>query len=213
MSATAGAAFVAAQFIPGLDVAVDAVALGIAGAAAVSVIGAEIYQHAGHQAVQANTKADEQLKDSDASEPCVECDEDPCAHLRKGNGGGKYRGGAHGETKGPSKDGLDSHHTPAAQASKEGGGPARDDGPAIQMEPKDHRDTASYGGGAGPEAYREKQAELIKEGKLLDATKMDIEDVKKIAAASGDPAKYDEALKEMQAYAECLQNQIDKGKP
>lgn len=85
MSATLGAAFVAAQFVPGLDVAVDAVALGIAGAAAVGVIGAEIYQHAGHQAVQANTKADEQLKDADASEPCVECgDALPCFNTPAG---------------------------------------------------------------------------------------------------------------------------------
>ncbi|WBO59456.1 hypothetical protein GT370_00440 [Acidocella sp. MX-AZ03] len=41
---------------------------------------------------------------------------------------------------------------------------------------------------------------------------MDIEDVKKIAAESGEPEKYDQALKEMQDYAECLQNQIDKKK-
>ncbi|MGE4483452.1 hypothetical protein [Acidocella sp.] len=213
MSATAGAAFVAAQFVPGLDVAVDAVALGIAGAAAVGAIGAEIYQHAGHQAVQANTKADEQLKDSDASEPCVECDEDPCAHLRKGNGTGKYRGGAHGETKGPTGDGLDSHHTPAASANKMGGGPNKDDGPAIQMEPVDHRSTASYGRSPAAMAYQEKQAQLIKDGKLLDAAKMDIEDVKKIAERSGDPHKYDEAIKEMQRYVECLQNQINQNRP
>ncbi|EKM98014.1 hypothetical protein, partial [Acidocella sp. MX-AZ02] len=131
------------------------------GIAAGIVVGAVVGTALGYGAAKlgqaihnANEKADEQLKTSDASEPCVECNEDPCAHLRKGTGQGKYHGGAHGETKGPKGDGLDSHHMPAAQANEAGGGPARDDGPAIQMEPEDHKDTMSNGSGEDAKLYR-----------------------------------------------------------
>jgi hypothetical protein len=154
-------------------------------------------------------------KAATATQPCPlkPDDDDPCKHLRNGdpNGPGKYRGGAHGETKGPTGDGLDSHHTPAAQANELGDGPARDDAPAIQMEKPDHQETISYGSGPKARKYRLDQAQLIKDGKLLDAVNMDIEDVKKIAADAGDPHRYDQAIKEMKAYADCLQKQIDKG--
>jgi hypothetical protein len=164
------------------------------------------------------SRADEagQSKPATATQSCPlkPDDDDPCKHLRSGdpNGPGKYRGGAHGETKGPTGDGLDSHHTPAAQANELGGGPARDDAPAIQMEPEDHADTASYGSSEEAKAYRLSQTRLVKEGKLLEAAQMDIDDIKKVAAASGDPHKYDQALNEMKSYADCLQNQINKNK-
>lgn len=146
------------------------------------------------------------------TQPCPQKpdDDDPCKNLRKGDGPGKYRGGAHGEMKGPTGDNLDSHHTPAAQANELGGGPNRDDAPAIQMERKDHADTASFGRSRQAIQYRNKQSQLVNEGKLLEAAQMDIDDIKKVAAASGDPHKYDQALQEMKAYADCLQNQIDK---
>jgi hypothetical protein len=164
------------------------------------------------------SNADEagRAKAATATQPCPlkPDDDDPCKHLRNGdpNGPGKYRGGAHGETKGPTGDGLDSHHTPSAQANELGGGPARDDAPAIQMEPEDHANTASYGPSKAAQAYRLNQAKLVNEGRLLEATKMDIEDIKKVAAEADDPSKYDQAIKEMKTYADCLQNQIDKNK-
>ncbi|WP_232729660.1 hypothetical protein [Herbaspirillum huttiense] len=65
----------------------------------------------------------------------------PCDHLRQGNGKGPYRGGAHGKTSKPTKDGKDSHHMPADDVSPL----KRNEGPAIQMDPEDHKDTSSNG--------------------------------------------------------------------
>lgn len=139
-------------------------------------------------------------------------DDDPCKHLRNGNpnGKGKYRGGAHREMSKNKGDGLDSHHMPANQANKMGGGPSENDAPAIQMDPSDHRKTSSYGGGPDAAQYRAEQARLVQEGKLLDAAKRDVEDVKRVARRANDPGKYDEALKEAQAYLDCLQNEINR---
>lgn len=68
-----------------------------------------------------------------------------------------------------------------------------DDGPAIQMDPADHRRTASYGGrkGSPQQAYRDKQAELIKQGKFDDAFMMDVDDIQ-----SKFGNKYDDAILE-----------------
>jgi RHS repeat-associated protein len=89
---------------------------------------------------------------------------------------GPFRGGRHGDVKNPTSDGLDSHHMPAKQVS-----PLDiDDGPAIQMDPADHRRTASYGGRAGSpqQAYRDAQRALIDEGRFDDAFLMDVEDIR-----------------------------------
>jgi hypothetical protein len=147
-----------------------------------------------------------------ATQPCPNKpgDDDPCKHLRKGSGPGKYRGGAHGETKGPTGDTLDSHHMPSRQSNKLGGGPNDDDGPAIQMEREDHKQTMTYGRSKKAARFAAKQAKLLKENSLLDAVDNEIEDVKRVALEAGDPHRYDQAIKEMRAYADCLQNQIDK---
>ena len=67
------------------------------------------------------------------------------------------------------------------------------DGPAIQMDPADHRRTTSYGGGPGSanEAYRETQRCLIDQGKFDEAFLMDVDD---IISKFGD--KYDDAILE-----------------
>ena len=51
-------------------------------------------------------------------------------------------------------------------------------GPAISMKIADHKKTASWGSSAEAKAYREKQAQLIKDGKFDEAQKMDIQDVR-----------------------------------
>ncbi|EMQ2088781.1 hypothetical protein ABWR82_004696, partial [Salmonella enterica subsp. enterica] len=128
-------------------------------------------------------------------------DEGPCDHLRKGGGSGKYRGGAHSETKGPVGDGLDSHHMPAKDSSPL----SHDDGPAIHMDPLDHRKTRSNGSVPNSYQYRRQIEALIKSGRWRDALTIEISDVRDIANRIGDPEKYDEAIQEMLDYFNCLE--------
>jgi filamentous hemagglutinin len=101
--------------------------------------------------------------------------------------GGAFRGGRHGNVKGPVGDGLDSHHLIADDVSPF----SRNDGPAIQMEPGDHKLTSSWGSGAEAEAFRAEQARLIGEGRIDDAMQMGIDDV-----TGRFPGKYDNAILE-----------------
>src|SRR5690606_6965105 len=94
--------------------------------------------------------------------------------------------------------GLDSHHCPAKSCYKNA--PISSlDGPAIKMEPGDHRLTASYGGSPEAKAYRERQKELIDQGRFAEAAQMDIDDIR-----SKFGNKYDSAIKEMTDYINTL---------
>lgn len=127
----------------------------------------------------------------------------PCDDLKRGNGEGNYRGGAHRETNKPRGDNKDSHHMPAKDSYKGGLDPK--DGPAIQMDPKDHGKTLSNGnGGNAAYNYQKMLAGLIGQGKWRDAMATEIRDVRNIARMAGDPKKYNEAIKEMLAYFHCL---------
>lgn len=86
-------------------------------------------------------------------------------------------------------DGAHRHHMPSKQASPL----AEADGPAIRMSPADHRRTASYGGGpdSPQQAYRDKQRQLISEGRFDDAFLMDVDDIQ-----SKFGNKYDDAILE-----------------
>ncbi|MBC6946553.1 DUF4150 domain-containing protein [candidate division KSB1 bacterium] len=126
----------------------------------------------------------------------------PCDDLKKGNGSGQHRGGAHSETSKPVNDGKDSHHMPAKESYK--GKLDPNDGPAIQMDPKDHAKTLSNGSGNLAYNYRKMLAGLIADGKWRDAMAMDIRDARNIARMGGDPKKYNQAIKEMLAYFNCL---------
>ena len=108
---------------------------------------------------------------------------------------GPYRGGAHAETKGPQGDQLESHHMPAKAASPLD----PEKGPAIQMEPVDHRRTSSYGGATAAVEYRAEVKELIGQGKWREAIAMEIRDVRRVAGA-----KYTAAIQEMLKHAESL---------
>ena len=158
----------------------------------------------------AAAKALQAAKEGAQTETCPTCEpeqpkrrKNPCKHLERGKGTGKYRGGSHRQMQKPAKDGLESHHMPPADSIE--GTLSRNDGAAIQMEEVDHKETLSFGSFKAAELYRDQQRELIKAGKLKTAFANDAADVRRVAAEAGDPTRYDEAIKEAQAYAECLQ--------
>jgi hypothetical protein len=125
----------------------------------------------------------------------------PCDHLKKGKGKGPYRGGAHSETSKPGKDGKDSHHMPADDVSPL----PRKDGPAIQMDPADHRETLSNGSGLENKQFRKMTESLLNNREWRKALALEIRDVRRIARETGDPRKYNEAMREMLEYFACLE--------
>lgn len=125
----------------------------------------------------------------------------PCDHLRQGKGKGPYRGGAHSKTSKPANDGKDSHHMPADDVSPL----KRNDGPAIQMDPADHKLTSSNGSSREAIQYRQMIENLLKDGKWRDALAIEIKDVRQIAKELGNPKKYNEATLEMLEYFKCLE--------
>lgn len=111
---------------------------------------------------------------------------------------GEKLGGAHKDTSKPVNDGFDSHHCPAKNCYKDA--PiSSSDGPAIKMEPADHKKTASWGSSDDAIEYRAKQQELLNQGKLNEAMQKDIDDIR-----SKFGNKYDNAIKEMVEYTKTL---------
>ncbi len=121
--------------------------------------------------------------------------------------GVKYVGGPHGtqtngDASGPVGDGLYSNHMPPNSINRL----PDSRGPAIQIEPADHAQTASNGRNTGSRAYIASQGSLIRGGRVgfMQALARDIADVKAIATRQGDPKRYDVAIGMMLAYAACL---------
>ena len=81
----------------------------------------------------------------------------------------------------------------------------KDDGPAIQMDPKDHAKTSSNGQMAGSIDYREMLADLISAGEWRKVMATEINDVRRVARAIESPRKYNEAMLEMLEYFKCLE--------
>ena len=77
------------------------------------------------------------------------------------------------------------------------------DGPAIKMDPEDHKVTSSNGqNGLEGKKYRAKTAEMIENGQYRDAMAREIKDVRRSAQeASGDRTKYNVNIQEMLEYA------------
>lgn len=124
----------------------------------------------------------------------------PCDHLKKGDsqGTGDYRGGSYGGTK---KEGIESHHAPADSKSPL----PTSQGPAVQMDPTDHRSTSSHGHqGADGARYRAEIEALLKDGKWREAMAKEIQDLRRVAREAGDPKKYNQAMKEMLEYFKCM---------
>uniref|UniRef100_UPI003870131C hemagglutinin repeat-containing protein n=1 Tax=Stenotrophomonas pigmentata TaxID=3055080 RepID=UPI003870131C len=107
-------------------------------------------------------------------------------------------GGPHSETTRPSGDGLDSHHCPA-KACYADAPLSSEKGPAIKMDPADHRRTTSYGSGDDAIAYRAAQRKLLEQGRLREAIQMDIDDIRMKFGG-----KYNDGIKQMLEYAETL---------
>jgi hypothetical protein len=103
----------------------------------------------------------------------------------------KFRGGPHRRTKFPKGDGKDSNHSPADAISPF----RRDDGPAFQMDPDDHKEMSSTGNSRRAKAWRKKQQDLIDQGMLREAVQMDIDEARRLFGS-----KYDEAIEEMLDY-------------
>ena len=80
------------------------------------------------------------------------------------------------------------HHMPASVASPY----THHTGPSIWMTKADHKRTSSWGSSAESAAYRLKQADLIAKGKLRDAVKLDIDNIR-----SKFGNKYDANIKQM----------------
>ena len=125
----------------------------------------------------------------------------PCDHLRQGSGKGPYRGGAHSKTRMPRSDGKDSHHMPAKDISPL----APKDGPAIQMDPADHKITTSNGSSKEAVQYRQMIESLLKEQKWRKAMAIEIQDIRQIAREARNTRKYNEAMLEMLEYFKCLE--------
>ena len=109
-----------------------------------------------------------------------------------------YTGGSHRETSKPVGDGLDSHYCPAKSCYKNAPISSQD-GPAIKIEPRDHRMTASYGSSPDAKLYRERQQDLVDQGNVREAVQMDIDDIR-----SKFGNKYDSAIEEMELYLDTL---------
>ena len=105
-----------------------------------------------------------------------------------------YGGGAHGCMRQPSGDGLDSHHMPADRYSPI----PREMAPAIQMDPHDHTQTDSYGGGVHGPRYAGRQA-LLARGLTMAVFNRDAAEIEQKF-----PGKYTASIAQARAYAECL---------
>ncbi len=122
----------------------------------------------------------------------VRITQNPCAQFACPPAVGPYKGGSYLCTKGGKTQG---HHTPAASVSYL----PYSAGPSIQMDPAEHELTASYGPTSRANMYRTAQSSAISSGNFMGAVAMDVND---IHSKFGD--KYDSAIAQMTAYAECL---------
>lgn len=204
------AALSAAAMIPGAGMAATGAkwgkkAVGVAAEAGVKVAREGAEKTAKEIAEAAAEKAAKEKAEKEAAEAAArkggKDKGGPCDHLKQGSGTGPYRGGAHSKTSKPRNDDKDSHHAPAKDAS-----PLNPkDGPAIQMDPKDHAKTSSNGQMPGSIDYREGIAELIASGKWREAMLKEIQDIRRVAReVAKDPTKYNEAMLEMLEYFKCL---------
>lgn len=193
-------AIAAAPLIPPALVALGKAAAFVGSAAAVALGGSYVI----NEMSRADTQADRRAATKTTAITCATCPQNPCAHLACGVPGSRFRGGAHGCVgEAANKIGkprtIHSHHTPADHYSTL----PRPVGPAIQMEDTDHYATSSYGSKVHGPPYQAQRGMLAR-GQTMQALMMDALEVKAIAAASGDPTKYDAAIAQMLAYANCL---------
>ncbi|MCX8254977.1 MAG: DUF4150 domain-containing protein [Beijerinckiaceae bacterium] len=131
----------------------------------------------------------------------------PCKHLAKGDpkGPGPYRGGSKDGTTGLGSN-LESNHVPAWNGGASDTGLSYGASPSGAMDKMDHRDSvSSTGSSASAEAWRTQTQDKVLSGNYRDAVAQDYRDLRRVAAESGDPKKYNQMMKEMSAYRKCLE--------
>ena len=113
------------------------------------------------------------------------------------DGGGSYRDVRRYVEENEHED-KEVHHMPSDWASFL----ERNDGPCIEMERSDHRQTDSCGRSMEAQEYREMQRELINRGDFRGALQMDIDDIHEKFGN-----KYDVQIKEMLQYVDQLEQE------
>ncbi|MFE1769708.1 putative T7SS-secreted protein [Streptomyces sp. NPDC059008] len=103
------------------------------------------------------------------------------------------KGGWYGALQ-PARTGNEINHIPAKSAYKHLADPRLTEhmGPAIRMERPDHRDVSSTGSSREAKAWQAQQRALIDQGRIDEAIKMDIDDIR---ARFGN--KYDQHIQDM----------------
>ncbi|MFF8790330.1 putative T7SS-secreted protein [Streptomyces sp. NPDC015125] len=103
------------------------------------------------------------------------------------------RGGWYGALQ-PARTGNEINHIPAKSAYKHLTDPRLTEhmGPAIRMERPDHRDVSSTGSSREAKAWQAQQRSLIDQGRIDEAIKMDIDDIR-----SRFDSKYDQHIQDM----------------
>ena len=97
------------------------------------------------------------------------------------------KGGRYGDVRSGNIGGQ-VHHTPASAISPY----THHTGPSVWMETADHVQTGSWGRSKAAQAYRQKQADLIAQGKIRESVQMDIDDIR-----SKFGNKYNDHIQEM----------------
>ena len=106
----------------------------------------------------------------------------------KGNKGGRYA-----DLKvGPNQQ---RHHMPA-----QGSGVPKDNGGAVVMEAKDHELTTSWDNSIAAQKFKQRQTELLNQGRYRDAIDMDIQDILK----KFPDGRYNNAIQEMIRYYQSI---------
>jgi hypothetical protein len=119
-------------------------------------------------------------------------------------------GGSHKQVSANTKkDYSESHHLIAVDSYEGRIRLSRNEGPAIYMLEKDHKRTASHGSTPDAIKWRQKQADLIEQGKFQEALEMGIKDVRE----KFPDGRYEKGIKQAQEYAKQLQLDPNKLKP
>ena len=101
-------------------------------------------------------------------------------------------GGAYKDVAGA---GGEAHHCPSKAVSPL----PEPEGPAVRVDPLDHRQTTSYGRSAEARAWRATQQRLILEGRFREAQQMDVDELRRRFGS-----KYEEGIKQMLEYTDTI---------
>ena len=94
----------------------------------------------------------------------------------------------------------EANHIPSQDAYLSRTGLSKNAGPAIWMTEEDHAKMASTGSSHDAIEWRQRQAELIEQGKFMDAMEMDIRDIRE----KFPDGRYEKGIRQAVEYAEGL---------